>query len=394
MYNYNEYLSNWIGGLKDEIKFWTDYMRTEGGLSFFGFKKTTMPNKKFTLEDDIPIDMHGKKYKFIDVGSGPFSRCGVVTNLVELDAISVDPLAYAYNELKQIYNIDNGINLENGFVELLNKKYRANTFDMVHMSNSLDHCFSAIDGIYQLINICKIGGKVILRHAENEAERAAYEGLHQWNLSLHNNENSFIVWRQEERYDICKLFANIADFDLIPDVKEEKGHWIYNKVVITKKKDVVLPENNYYDIMLDRFYRALICELVKMNSIAEMATGTVKSVAQERIDKIRKIYERKESAIESLKYNKFDRIIIYGMGYVGANLEYLLSQCGISTIKLDQKGGNSKCFDAITLDECRNFDVDVIVSTVDDDAVMQELSRRKGKQTILLNVDEFIKIFA
>ena len=83
--NYNEYLSKWIRGLKDEINFWLHYMQNKGGLSFYGFYETIMPDRKFTLEKDIPMDMYGKKYKFIDVGSGPFSRCGVKTDVVELD---------------------------------------------------------------------------------------------------------------------------------------------------------------------------------------------------------------------------------------------------------------------------------------------------------------------
>lgn len=43
------------------------------------------------------------------------------------------------------------------------------SFDVVHMSNALDHCFDPIFGLMQLISVCKIGGKVILRHNENEA---------------------------------------------------------------------------------------------------------------------------------------------------------------------------------------------------------------------------------
>lgn len=390
--NYNEYLSKWIRGLKDEINFWLHYMQNKGGLSFYGFYETIMPDRKFTLEKDIPMDMYGQKYKFIDVGSGPFSRCGVKTDVVELDAVSVDPLAYAYNELKQKYNIDNGIKLENGFVELLDKKYAANTFDMVHMSNSLDHCFSAIDGIYQLINICKVGGKIILRHAENEAERADYQGLHQWNLSLHNKENSFIIWRQNDRYDVCKLFEDVADFELVPDVKEENGHWKYNKVIITKRKEVILQENKYYEIMLNEFYKALIHELVNSEQIAEMAHEKTKSTAEIRINRIKNIWENRVKAIKILEQNHFNSIIIYGMGYVGNNLDYLLSACGKSCIKLDQKGGESKCFEAITLQQCENFNVDLIVSTVNDPMVMKELSCRKGENTILMNVDSFLNI--
>ena len=52
--NYNEYLSKWIRGLKDEINFWSHYMQNKGGLSFYGYYETITPDRKFTLEKDIP----------------------------------------------------------------------------------------------------------------------------------------------------------------------------------------------------------------------------------------------------------------------------------------------------------------------------------------------------
>lgn len=119
-------------------------------------------------------------------------------------------------------------------MELLDNKYGQNSFDMVHMSNSLDHCFDALNGIYQLIYICKIGGKIILRHTENEAERSEYEGFHQWNLSVHNEENSFIIWRGKRRIDIAKELGEYVDIYIYPDQKE--GEWQFNKVVMIKKK--------------------------------------------------------------------------------------------------------------------------------------------------------------
>lgn len=184
----------------------------------------------------------------------------------------------------------------------------------------------------------------------------------------------------------------MADFELVPDVKEENGHWIYNKVIITKKKEVILQENKYYEIMLNEFYKALIHELVNSEQIAEMAHEKTKSVAEIRVNRIRNIWENRDNAIKILEQNHFNSIIIYGMGYVGTNLDYLLSECGKNCIKLDQKGGESKCFEAITLQQCENFNVDLIVSTVNDPMVMKELSCRKGEKTILMDIDSFLNI--
>lgn len=390
--DYRQHLEVWLSGLKDEIDFWDYYMRNEGGISFYGFEKTVSSNRKFELEDDIPVGAYGKEYKFIDVGSGPFSRCGMVTDKVTLDAVSVDPLAYAYSDLKKKYGLDNGVRLENGFVELLNMKYGANVFDMVHMSNSLDHCFSALDGIYQLLNICKIGGKVILRHGENEAANAKYTGLHQWNLSLHNKEKSFVIWRENERHDVCKMFADIADIELIPDVKEKEGHWTYNKVIFTKKKDVNLPvDNEHYKVMLDSFYRALINELMQKSTFYS-ETANDESIAQKRVNRIRKAWHRKDMSKKILENEKLSSFIIYGMGFVGNNLDYLLDSCGINATKLDIKGKNSMCFSALTMEQCNDYDVDMVVMTIDNEDVRAQLSSIIGEKTKLVTIDEFLDL--
>lgn len=390
--NYEKYLTNWLAGLGNEINFWNEYMKDEGGIYFYGFRKTVSPERQFDLEEDIPVYMYGKEYKFIDVGSGPFSRCGTITDKVLLNAISVDPLAYAYRILKDRYGIENGIKLESGFVELLDKTFEANTFDMVHMSNSLDHSFSAVDGIYKLLNICKIGGKVILRHAENEAERAQYGGLHQWNLSLCNKENSFIIWRQNERYDICKIFKEYADFELYPNVVDEEEQWICNKVIMTKKKNIEMPMNSYYDTMLDLIYKELISKLVSAELFINTISYKSLSRPEKRMEKIRMIWHQKEVVKQKFKNKGWKTFIIYGMGYVGKNLDYLLTECGIDAVKLDQKGKESGCSSAVTMEQCRNFDVDVIIVSIDNEEVFKRLGVYAQGKAKLLGIDQFLEI--
>ena len=43
-------------------------------------------------------------------------------------------------------------------------------------------------------------------------------------------ENSFIIWRQNERYDICKIFEEYADFQLFPGAIDEEGNlWAWGE---------------------------------------------------------------------------------------------------------------------------------------------------------------------
>lgn len=386
---YKTYLSAWMSGLQSEINFWNYYFQNEGGIYFSGFEDAVSKNKVFTLEDDIPTQMYGEKYKFIDVGSGPLSRCGRITDKVQLDAVYVDPLAYAYKNIMDKCNVDNGNRLKSGFVELLSKQFEPNTFDMVHMSNSLDHSFSAVDGIYQLLNICKIGGKVILRHTENEAENEKYEGLHQWNLSLHNDENSFIIWRNEERYDICKIFGEYAEIQLQPDEIEEGG-WIYNKVVFIKKKELRMPKNKYYDIMLDVIYKELVLNILNMNNIERIVSKQSINKKDERIALIRKAYHQKEKLKKNGIKEKLGTVMIYGMGTVGTNLDYLLENCDINARKMDAKGKKSGCSETMMMEECKDFDFNNIIVTVDDKTVFNKLIEKSKKKNVV-GIDDFLR---
>jgi len=253
MQTYGDYFDKWIQGIPDEISFWNKYMKTKGGKAYHkSFEFNTQKNKPFLLEGDIPNGM--SKVKFIDVGSGPFSRCGIKTDKVDLDFTAIDPLADAYGVLKEKYGLNNGVEVKAGYVETLSDQFDENTFDLVHMSNSLDHCFDAVFALYQLLYICKVGGKVILHHHENEAENENYQGFHQWNLSLHNDQNSFLIWRKDICFDICDMFSEYVDFVLLADQKGGIGpsDWIYNKIVMKKKKEIAIPENNYLYTMLQR----------------------------------------------------------------------------------------------------------------------------------------------
>lgn len=226
-----------------------------GGRFRRGFASAVEKNKKFMLEDDLDFFGVRDKIDFIDVGSGPFSRCGFVSDKVRLNCVSVDPLADIYILLKNKNHLENGVRLETGFVELLDRKFSKNSFDIVHMSNALDHSFNPVIGIAQLIYICKIGGKIILRHNENEAEAELYDGFHQWNLSTNNGRgNKFTIWNPDETYDMYDLFGDYVDITC-------KRDWIepqFLRVEMIKKKEVIIPPNDIYDNMLYKIYPFLL----------------------------------------------------------------------------------------------------------------------------------------
>ena len=255
--SYKEYLDSWLYGIYGEIEFWDAFFKTKGAncnVNISRFNEVTQYEPEFRLEEDIEND----KTKFLDVGSGPYSRCGIKTNLY-LDFIAVDPLASVYKILKSKYAINTKITPETAMVENLSSKFKENEFDIVHMSNSLDHSFDPMLGLWQMLYVCKIGGKIILKHHQNEAENENYQGFHQWNLA--NEDGKFVIWRKNIKLDIAHILKDYAKVEYIRAEKENtSAGWEYNKVVIRKIKPCNLHFNENYPMLLERILEQ-ICAL-------------------------------------------------------------------------------------------------------------------------------------
>jgi len=237
---YSEYLDKWYEGIDYEIHFWQYYIESKGKCyedDFYEVIQNTLP---FPHEDIITK----KQTKFLDVGSGPFS-CGLKTDLTKFEAYAVDPLAYIYSSLKKKNNISSEISPEFAMVENLNVKFESNEFDIVRMRNSLDHSFNPLFGIYSMLNVCKKGGRIILEHTKNEAEKEKYRGFHQWNIEMKNSE--LIIWKPGTEYNITKILENYAD--VITEYISDKD---VVKVIIIKNKDISNSQVNQYAYVLEK----------------------------------------------------------------------------------------------------------------------------------------------
>ena len=238
---YEAYFDKWLSGVQSEIAFWYSIISTKGEACGKGgelWQEVISNERPFVLDEDItsPVTC------FLDVGSGPFSRCGLKSEKTALEFHAVDALAPAYKIMKNYFGIASGITPEFGFAELVGDIYEEDSFDIVHMSNSLDHCVEPLIAIYNLLFVCKIGGKVILRHAKNEAVRENYEGFHQWNLNIENGD--FIIWNDSNKFNITELLSGIAKIYVYENIVELPfKRWIYDKVVIHKIVSCQIPDN-------------------------------------------------------------------------------------------------------------------------------------------------------
>jgi SAM-dependent methyltransferase len=221
------YLRRWLDGIESELMFWRHFIETKGKEWNTDWDNLISDDRQFGLDEYLISE----ETKFLDVGSGPFSSCGIKSNKAKLKIYAVDPLAYIYKAIKDKNKIKTGITPDFAFVENLNEKFGINEFDIVHMSNSLDHAFNPLIGILQMLTICKIGGRIILNHAKNEAEYDGYQGFHQWNLCI--NDSEFIIWRPGIKYNVAKILKEYVDFTIKDD---PSSRWF--TVVLIKKQNI------------------------------------------------------------------------------------------------------------------------------------------------------------
>lgn len=385
---YNDYLDAWISGIPSEVKFWKDYMATKGDIYKKTYEKTVMKDKAFELENDIPSEMYGKDVYFADIGSGPFSRCGYVTDLVNLNFTAIDPLAEVYEQLKKKFQIDNGVIIKPGFVEMLSDVLGENKFDIVHMSNALDHSFDAVYGIYQLLFICKIGGIVILRHAENEAERSQYSGLHQWNLSLHNDKNTFLIWRKNEKYDICNIFKEYADFTMTEE--QENTGWKYNKIVMVKKKNIKIPINKYKDILFNKIYSTML-NMVYDQALKEKVQVEIIDKNRQIIDKLQELDS--DGLQEIMRNYSHEYMDIYGYGVLGREFYSKLKEYGfdksINRI-IDRKAGNKNVILLSDVESNPKSTYIIVCVSYDIDKIRSELVMKGYDENKIISIKQLL----
>ena len=381
--DYEKYLSNWIDSLDTEIKYWDYVMRTKGGVYFTSFDNMTQPNRKFVYEKYFASIPNGK---FIDIGSGPFSTVGFVTNNTVVDVKFVDPLGNIYNFLKQRYGFENGIKIETGFVECLDKRFRPNTFDMVHMNNALDHCFDPIHGIYELIYITKLGGSIKLRHAENEAQCNNYSGLHQWNIE--EKAGKIYIWNNEYSFDLFKIFCPYVNFGI---TTERKNNRKYITITMTKKKEVVIPENNYYDVMLMFFYEKLTNAFLKKVDDALISN---KDTEQSTVlEELRLAFVEKKAAFKEFLH-RHGSIVIFGMGGLGIAFQNVCSEFGINVVEtLDKRVVNNPIIATRHPDEYKWDGSSLIVLTMMGNwkAPYEQMTSKTKNKNMVIHIKDLLR---
>lgn len=179
---------SWVERSSEEVGFWHNWILTRGHKWPEDFKLRTDPNRpvidpirNFIFElGKTP----GDATSVLDIGSGPLTMLGNVSGDRKIDLTLVDPLAEEYNRLLDKVDVSGVPRPQVGYFETASSQFGAESFDVVWCCNSLDHSLDPLLGLFNLLDVCRIGGGLILKFHPNEADGGNYAGLHQWNLDL------------------------------------------------------------------------------------------------------------------------------------------------------------------------------------------------------------------
>ena len=160
-----------LHGIYHELSFWKEFVKTKRFLKgWVGNQKTPELNQEvadFILS--VPHD------KVLDVGSGV---CSLLNGLVNVTPC--DPLGDLY---KLVFDFKTYI-IKAPLAYPAEEIPFQDEFDIVHISNALDHCQNPYKAVQKLLEATKEGGYLIVQGFINEAEHENWQGFHQWNLNL------------------------------------------------------------------------------------------------------------------------------------------------------------------------------------------------------------------
>lgn len=169
---------------QNELDFWKEFITTDQFKSWLadGVTPELQEGQPEVVQLILSEYAQNKNLKLLDCGSGVISVLNGLIPAANIDAI--DLLAehywkifdYADRPKQQPYPIS---------TEQLTEQQ---TYDIVHMRNALDHTEDATDSFHNLYAATKKGGCLIIHGFENEGAYEKYQGLHQWNMRVENND--------------------------------------------------------------------------------------------------------------------------------------------------------------------------------------------------------------
>jgi SAM-dependent methyltransferase len=214
---------NWEKGLDHESEFWMNRL-CDGNFT------------RFRLNPDQEFQDYFKKIvqpaslvSVLDVGAGPFTEVGKKWGNTKIKITPVDPLADDYNNVIDEIGLTPLVRTIKGGFEDVDQMFPENTFDLVNIQNSLDHCVNPIKALKNCFKPLKTGCHLSVFSFINEAQYVGYIGLHQWNLFLEGNK--LIIWNPKVKIDVNEHLMDLGEV-VYTNIMAEK-RWFQ---IVFKKK--------------------------------------------------------------------------------------------------------------------------------------------------------------
>lgn len=199
-------------GIEEELKFWDNWFLEKGGIYSHEYQRRLNPNLEF--EKYLSPYLSGLNLttaKILDAGAGPVSCLGKIHHNIRLNITAADALASHYNELYKKHKYNPVLPTVFGDFLNLSKSFGENVFDFVYSRNSLDHCANPINGIFQLIQVCKPGKYIFFENAEAEATREKGTGLHQWDFLAEDNDLIIQNYLDKKKISLKETCKELTD---------------------------------------------------------------------------------------------------------------------------------------------------------------------------------------
>ncbi|MEQ8768463.1 MAG: hypothetical protein RL885_31450 [Planctomycetota bacterium] len=124
----------------------------------------------------------GRQPYVLDFGAGPFSTLGYLHHKQLARVLPVDALAEEFRALLARHDIEWPLTPRLAIGELLMDQGEPETFDIVNVTNALDHTQAPALTWLNLFHLTRTGGYLIHKHSEREASHENFDQLHQFDL--------------------------------------------------------------------------------------------------------------------------------------------------------------------------------------------------------------------
>lgn len=206
----------WRAGLPRELAWWRDFLR-ERALADPGYRRRFDPGMPLQphLAALLPSAGAAGPPRVLDCAAGPVTGVGKIHGGRALDLAAVDALAGEYAAILAELGLAPPVPSRPGEVERLDALFPAGAFDLVTMTNALDHCHDPLLGLRQMLRAARPGAPVVVEHYR-DARDGEYAGLKQWTLDPRARD--LVVRNDRHRFSVASALPGAS---VVADIRSD-----------------------------------------------------------------------------------------------------------------------------------------------------------------------------